>query len=185
MVCYQSLQKHLKSLSLYYIHCLRLVFTACSRKWCLAWSQGKKRSWAALFRHLPLKLLLPSYLWSCVEETSSKSFPLENLHGDLTTYLHFITHSTFHKLRPFDVPWQQCNKLLQPLEDLRVSHTVNTIKSARIQSLYQLLIWSRWMCSGGGPAFCWHLLSVCDTTSSGCCSASCHLLFTINDYLNS
>ena len=68
-------------------------------------------------------------------------------------------HSAHHKLRTFDFPWQQFNKLLQPLVELWNLHTAGTNKCACIWSLYQLLIcrsrlWNsqmdvqrRWLCA--------------------------------------
>jgi hypothetical protein len=50
-------------------------------------------------------------------------------------------HSTLHKLRLIDFPWQQFNKLIQHLWELRPLHTVGSNKCACIRSLYQLVIW--------------------------------------------
>jgi hypothetical protein len=73
-------------------------------------------------------------------KNSIKSSLRQNLRRDLKTYLQLIMHSTSHKLRSFELPWPKFIKLLQALEDLRNSHIVSTNKSARIRSLYQLLI---------------------------------------------
>jgi len=49
-------------------------------------------------------------------------------------------HSSLHKLRPFDVPWQQFYEQMQPLGELRTIHTAGSNKCAYIPTLYPLLI---------------------------------------------
>jgi len=44
-------------------------------------------------------------------------------------------NSNHHKVRPFDVPWQQFNKLLQQLLELRTLHRVGSKKCACILSV--------------------------------------------------
>jgi hypothetical protein len=62
------------------------------------------------------------------------------LYGDVTTYLPFIIHSTFHRLSSFDFSWKQFNKLLQKLGNLRNVHRVGSTKSASFRFLYEILI---------------------------------------------
>ena len=68
-------------------------------------------------------------------------FYFQNLYENLTIHVAFIMHSNHHKVRSFDFPWQQFNKLLQPLLELQTLHTVGSNKTACIRSLYHLLIW--------------------------------------------
>jgi len=62
-------------------------------------------------------------------------FSVQNLYEHMTIYLPFSMHSNHRKVRSFDVPWQQFNKLLQQLLALYTLHTVGSNKSACVLSV--------------------------------------------------
>jgi hypothetical protein len=71
---------------------------------------------------------MPFHQCNCLQQRTGTSFSVQNIDENLTTYLPLIMQSALHQLRSFDIPWQQFNKMLEPLVYLRTLHTLGTNK---------------------------------------------------------
>jgi len=107
------------------------VFSFC---WCFS-LQGIERRWMSRTRkrnesELHYSYICETVLWYNFIRASVRNefFFSPNLSENLTIYLPFVMHLTFHILRSFVGHWKQINKLFQPLGKLLTLNTVGTNK---------------------------------------------------------